>query len=572
MTVDLSAGAAADVWANWHDIPWRAAHQIVRRLQARIVKATKEGKWGRVQALQHLLTHSFSGKAVAVKRVTENQGKNTPGVDGFTANTPSGKWMLLHDLKRRGYKPMPLRRVYIPKSNGKMRPLGIPTIKDRAMQALHLLALDPVSETLADLNSYGFRKERSCADAMAQCFIVLASGNRAPWILEGDIKACFDQISHDWLLAHIPMDKVILKKWLKAGYMDKSVLHPTEDGTPQGGIISPVLANMALDGLEQVLREKWPHTSFRAKKGKNKRVNFVRYADDFIITGISKELLEDEVKPLVVDFMKERGLELSKEKTVITSIADGFDFLGQNVRKYNGTLLLRPSKKNVKTFCANIRRFVKNSPQATAYGLISQLNPKIRGWASFHRHASSKETFARVDHHIHKILRRWAARRHPTKSRSWVDHRYFCTVGSRNWGFIGQSMDSDGKQVRNCLCLAAATSIVRHVKLKGACNPYDPAWEEYLEARIGRKMTLSLGGRRRLSYLWREQRGICPVCDQPITTDTGWHAHHIIHKTHGGSDTLDNQVLLHPNCHSQVHVKGLSVSKPRSLTRALHHA
>src|SRR5712691_3087275 len=204
-------------------------------------------------------------------------------------------------------------------------------MKDRAMQALYLHALDPIAETYADPNSYGFRKERCCADAMAQCHTVLSNGTRPQWILEGDIKSCFDKISHPWLLSHVPMDKTILNKWLKAGYMDKSVLYPTDDGTPQGGIISPVLANMALDGLERTLRKQFPNTGVHGQKGRNKQVNLVRYADDFIITGISEEVLEREVKPLVTEFLRQRGLELSEEKTRITNIEDGFDFLGQQV-------------------------------------------------------------------------------------------------------------------------------------------------------------------------------------------------------------------------------------------------
>jgi RNA-directed DNA polymerase len=213
---------------NWLAINWQSAHHTVRRLQARIVKATQESRWGKVRALQHLLTHSLSGKLLAVKQVTENSGKRTSGVDHVVWNTPAKKEAAVHDLKQRGYQPLPLRRLYIPKSNGKMRPLGIPTMKDRAMQALYLLALDPVAESTADLNSYGFRKERSTADAIAQCFIALGKTQSPQWILEGDIKACFDQISHDWMLAHIPMDRAILRKWLKAGFIDENTLHPKQ--------------------------------------------------------------------------------------------------------------------------------------------------------------------------------------------------------------------------------------------------------------------------------------------------------------------------------------------------------
>ena len=362
MTTAQAVGAVSSEAAEWYAIDWQAVDRNVRRLQARIVKAVKEGRWGKVRALQRLLTHSFSGKVLAVRRVTENQGKKTPGVDRVIWDTPEKKMQAAQKLKPRGYQPQPLRRVYIPKRDGvTMRPLGIPTMQDRAQQALYLLALDPVVETNADRNSYGFRQQRSCADAMAQCFTILSKRN-PQWILEGDIKSCFDRISHDWLLAHVPMDRVILRKWLKSGYMDKHVLHETTDGTPQGGIISPALANCALDGLERLLKERFPPSRrFPSLGGKRPcGVNLVRYADDFLITGRAKELLEGEVKPLVEQFLRTRGLELSPKKTVITHVETGFDFLGQNVRKYpNGKLLIKPSKKNVKTFLDGIRKIIK---------------------------------------------------------------------------------------------------------------------------------------------------------------------------------------------------------------------
>jgi RNA-directed DNA polymerase len=557
------AGAASHGEKEWQAINWQAAHRHVRRLQARIVQATQAGRWNRVKALQHLLTHSYSGKVLAVKRVTENQGRHTPGVDRVLWDTPEKKTRAIHELRPRGYQPCPLRRVYIPKSNGKKRPLGIPTLQDRAMQALQLLALDPVAETHADPNSYGFRKERACADALAQCFAVLHQKGAAQWVLEGDICACFDRISHDWLLAHVPMDQGLLRKWLKAGYMEKHVLFPTEAGTPQGGIASPVLANLALDGLEARLREHFPRTSQRHRRGK---VNLIRYADDFLVTGSSRELLENEVKPLVEQFLRERGLELSPEKTTITHVEDGFDFLGQNVRKYHGgkVLLITPAKKNVQTFLETIRKVVKEHAATPAGELIGLLNPKIRGWANYHRHVVSKATFTRVDHAIFQCLWQWASRRHPRKNRRWIKEKYFRSCGGDRWVFAGERQGKDHVSYPVRLYKAATTPIRRHIKVRGEANPYDPVWEVYFEARLGVKMTQNLRGRRTLLYLWKEQGGRCPRCEQAITEVTGWHSHHLIPRSLGGGDQLDNRVLLHPNCHRQVHHQQLAIAKPRS--------
>jgi len=252
MTELSGSGAASHKTEAWDQIDWKHAERNVRRLQARIVKATQEGRWNKVRALQRLLTHSYSGKALAVKRVTENRGKRTPGVDRETWNTPRQKVAAIHRLRQRGYRPKPLRRVYIPKKQpGKLRPLSIPTMTDRAMQALHLLALAPVAETTADRASYGFRPKRSTADAMQRCFNTLRPAYAAKWVLEGDIRSCFDRISHQWLLDNVPMDRSILRKWLKAGFMDGHTLYPATDGTPQGGILSPLLANIYLNRFDQ---------------------------------------------------------------------------------------------------------------------------------------------------------------------------------------------------------------------------------------------------------------------------------------------------------------------------------
>src|SRR5215467_6433117 len=571
MTTVQAVGAVSSEAAQWYAIDWQAIHRNVRRLQVRIAQATKESRWGKVRALQHLLTHSYSGKVLAVRRVTENDGKKTPGVDQEIWDTPEKKTQAVRALKRRGYQSQPLRRVYIPKSDGKtMRPLGIPTMKDRGMQALHLLALDPIAETTADKNSYGFRQQRSCADAIDQCFKALNSAN-TQWVLEGDIKSCFDRISHDWLLSHVPMDRVILKKWLTAGYMEKHVLHETNDGTPQGGIISPALANCALDGLERLLKEKYPKgRRIKSLKGIRPCVNLIRYADDFVITGKSKELLEGEVKPLVEQFLQERGLELSPTKTVITHVEKGFDFLGQNVCRYpNGKLLIKPSKKNVKTFLAGIRVAIKAGLGMSAADLIDQLNPKIRGWANYHRHVVSKRTFTHVDHSIFHSLWRWARRRHPKKSSTWLKEKYFEHNRGHNWCFFGERCDDEGQSSKIRLYRAKSTPIKRHIKVKGEANPYDSAYETYFEAREGAHMLNTFRGTQTLRFLWVEQRGLCAVCKIKITRITGWRLHHCVPLVKGGSKSAENRVLLHPECHDRVHRQHLSVSKPRLLQRGV---
>jgi len=574
MTMASAIGAVSSEAGEWYAIDWQAIHRNVRRLQVRIAQATKVGRWGKVKSLQRLLTHSHSGKVLAVRRVTENNGKKTPGVDREVWDTPEKKTQAVHALKRRGYQPQPLRRVYIPKSDGNtMRPLGIPTMKDRAMQALHLLALDPVAETTADNNSYGFRQERSCADAIEQCFKTLSKSN-PQWILEGDIKSCFDRISHDWLLAHVPMDRAILQKWLKAGYMEKHVLHETTDGTPQGGIISPALANCALDGLERLLKEKFP-TSKRLPSlgGKFPCVHLIRYADDFIITGRSKELLEGEIKPLVEQFLQKRGLELSPSKTVITHAEKGFDFLGQNVRKYpNGKLLIKPSEKNVKTFLEGIRRTIKAALGMSTADLIDWLNPKIRGWANYHRHVVSKRVFQRVDCSIFTSLWQWARQRHQNKAPRWLKQKYFERHGGKNWTFFGESCDDEGIPHKVRLLLASSTPIKRHVKVKSGANPYDPAYETYFEKREGNHVSETFRGTRTLRFLWYEQAGLCTVCTERITRITGWRLHHCVPRVLGGSTNAENRVLLHPECHDRVHRQHLSVSKPRLPERGVRRA
>jgi len=475
----IDAGAPARTEPQWVQADWTRIGAEVKRLQVRIAKATLEGRWGKVKALQRLLTRSRSGKMLAVKRVTENRGKRTPGIDGKIWSSPVAKWNGMQSLRHRGYRAMPLRRVYIPKRNGKKRPLGIPCMRCRAMQALWKLALEPIAESLADPNSYGFRPERSTADAIEQCFITLGKRRSPEWILEGDIRGCFDNISHPWLLQHIPMDKRILQRWLQAGYIDEGALFDSEAGTPQGGIISPALSNMTLDGLEAAVYSSVGSTALARS---NSQLNVIRYADDFVVTGVSKEVLETKVLPAVKQFMTARGLELSDEKTRITHISEGFNFLGQNVRKYTGKLLIKPAKDSVKSLLAKVREIIKSNAGATQAAVIHKLNPVIRGWAMYHRHVVSKTAFSSVDSQVWQLLWKWATRRHPTKGAQWIRNRYYHADGTRSWEFaVKGPIGSNAHRLR--LFRAMTISITRHVKIRALANPFDPAWIPYFTHR-----------------------------------------------------------------------------------------
>jgi RNA-directed DNA polymerase len=551
---EMLAGAAPDRTPDWHSIEWKKVWRTVRRLQVRIVKAVTEGRWNKVKALVYLLTHSFGGRALAILRVVDNAGAKTPGVDGILWNTPKAKSAAFGTLRRHGYQPQPLRRVYIPKSNGKKRGLGIPTMTDRAMQALYLLGLDPIAESQADGHSYGFRRERRCADALAQTHNLLSHRHGPEWILEGDIKACFDRISHDWLLTHVPMDQTLLRQWLKAGFLEKHTWFATKEGTPQGGTISPVLANWTLDGLQRLLAEHFASTP----KGQGRsKVHLVRYADDFLITGTSKGLLRDQVQPLVTQFLKERGLELSHEKTQITHVEEGFDFLGQNVRRYPcGKVLTKPSSQNVKTFLSKIKETIDNSGSMTAGELIQRLNQQIKGWTMYHRYAASKCTFTYVDHRIFQMVWHWCRRRHPKKNWEWLKTNYFPLDGHRQWIFTGTMYDRKGQGYPIRLMTAAQVKIIRYVKIQSAVNPYDPTWELYLEARLGWQLTQTRKGRSRIEYLWKRQEGRCRVCGQPLRiAEEDCQIHHRDWRTRGGSERADNTELLHANCHRQIHVQ-----------------
>lgn len=538
----------------WQFIRWNKVVYRVKSIQSRIVKAVQAGRWNKVKILQGILSRSYAAKLLAIRRITENSGKRTAGIDGQKWDTPQAKFNSLGQLTLKGYQPKPVRRIIIPKSNGKKRPLGIPTMKDRAMQALHLMTLDPVSESLADANSYGFRPYRSCADAIARCFSMLAKPTASVWILEGDIQGCFDNISHDWLLKNISMNKEILRKWLKAGFVEKRQLFPSEKGTPQGSVISPTLANMVLDGLEMAI-DKAAEVKHWGKNEPKRRINpyrihLIRYADDFVVTCKDKSLLELKIKPAIMEFMAERGLKLSEEKTFITHIDKGFDFLGQNIRKYNGKLLIKPSKKSIKTFLKKVSVAIKERRTAPTIQVLQKLTPMIRGWAMYHRHIVAKQTFQYVDNRIWEMLWNWARRRHAhKKSMGWIKQQYFMRYKGQNWTFFAYNEEG----YLETIFKASNIKIQRHPKIKATVNPYDKKDEQYFEKRMENNMLNKLDGKRMLRHLYERQNGCCMICKQQITLQSGWNAHHLHPKHLGGKWRAENLVLLHPVCHTQVH-------------------
>ena len=539
--------AAADAEKRWTQIDWDKAENYVKKLQMRIVKAYDEGKFNKVKSLQYLLTRSFYAKALAVKRVTQNKGKNTAGIDGELQFTSSAKYNAISKLEKCGYKPQPLKRTYIPKKNGKKRPLSIPTMTDRAMQTLYKFALEPIAEATADINSYGFRPERCPQDAIEQCFTSLNKAKSAKWVLEGDIKGCFDNISHEWILKYIPMDKEILRKWLKCGYIKTKKLFPTYKGTPQGSSISPIICNMVLDGLEKAIKDKY-HKTYRNGKAHFPKVNFIRFADDFIVTGESPEILEKGVKPIIIEFLKERGLELSEEKTLITHIDNGFDFLGVNIRMYNGKLLTKPSKKNYKSVIAKIRNKIKENPTVKQEILIDILNPIIRGWVNYQKYNVSSKAFEKLDFDVYSALWNWCKRRHKNKGRRWIAKRYFHMIGNRSWSFSTPIKGKPKEYIR--LIYAADTDIRRFTKIKSEATPYREKWNDYFEQRKEHKMLNNIKGRKTLNKVWKEQKGYCVHCKQKITVETDFRLE---------KNDKNEIFMVHPHCY-----KSKSNNKPAS--------
>ena len=524
---------------QWENIDWKKAENEVNRLQVRIAKATQEKKWNTVKRFQYLLTHSYYAKALAVRKVTTNKGKNTSGVDKELWTTTASKMRAVLSLTDKNYKAKPLRRVFIEKKGKKAkRPLGIPCMYDRAMQALYALALDPVSEVTADTKSFGFRKNRRCQDACEYIFTALSRNNCAEWVLEGDIKGCFDHISHEWLIENIPMDKSVLKQFLKAGFVFENELFPTDDGTPQGGVISPILANMALDGMQKMLSDKFHinrlgKVDFRFKNAH--KVNLVRYADDFIVTAATKEIAQ-EAKELIRVFLKTRGLELSEEKTTITHINEGFDMLGWTFRKWDGKLIVKPSKKSIQNFVASLSETILKRGKAWKQEvLIEKLNQQIRGWTNYHQSVCASEAFAHIDYVLYELLWRWAKRRHPHKGRWWVSTNYWHRKGNRNWVFSTENKE---------LLRVDHISIVRHTKVRIDANPYFDT-QYFIDRKFEHGMK-RLSGRFKL--VWKNQNGCCYHCGMPMEISDDREVFFKVPKSMGGKDEVRNMAYVHKHC------------------------
>ncbi len=530
--------------ANWHQIDWAKAQSRVRCIQLKIMDACEQDDCKRVKSLQRLLTRSFSAKVLAVRKVTSNKGKSTPGVDGELWNTPERKWHATQELNRGAYRAKPLRRVDIPKSNGKTRPLGIPTMFDRAMQALWVMALEPIAELTADKRSYGFRRYRSAHDAVENLWNIHCKGTE--YVLDADIKGCFDTISHEWLLENIPMDKRVLKQWLQCGVITDGAFQPTTKGVPQGGPISPMMANMALDGLEETVSEAahitqygftkqsvWGHYS---KSG----VHVIRYADDFVITAKQEAYLHEALKG-VKTFLRSRGLELNEEKTSVARIQDGYEFLGFHFRRYkDGKVIIKPTKSSIKSVKARISQTVKAMYGRSQTDLILALRPVVRGWCQYYRTICASKAFDSLDRHLFLRTWRWAKRRHPNKGARWRKQRYWRSNLTRNWIFA-----SDKAVLTPCYTIP----VLRLKNLRIHANIFRD--EAYFLQRKLDFAELQMGHRK--ARLFRKQRALCPMCKAVIQDDEETNVHHLQPKLLAGKDDIGNLALVHTNCHHSHH-------------------
>ncbi|MFJ9887823.1 group II intron reverse transcriptase/maturase [Streptomyces sp. NPDC091287] len=498
---------------DWQSIDWNSVEGDVRRLRQRIFTAARKGDLKKVRNLQKLMLRSRSNALVAVRRVSEiNAGRKTPGVDGYTAMRESSKVMLAEwtQSRLRTWKPMAVKRVYIPKSNGKQRPLGIPVVRDRAMQALVLNALEPEWEARFEPRSYGFRPGRGCHDAIEAIFCVTRGRlSKRRWVLDADLAAAFDRIDHQRLVASLGTfpARALVQAWLKSGVIENGRFAPTEEGTPQGGVISPLLLNIALHGMEEAAGVRYRTDGVHTGKTAPDSPVLIRYADDFVALCHSYDQAQ-RVKVQLADWLTPRGLAFNEEKTRIVHLEEGFDFLGYNVRLYKGSkLLIKPSPAAVARFRNRLRTELRMLRGTNSLEVISKLNPILRGWAAYYRNGVSKRVFSDIDDYLWWAVFRWATRRHPNKSKRWVSDRYFGAFNSANqarWIF-------GDRATGQYLTKLAWTPIVRHVMVSGSASPDDPELAEYWAQRRKKYKPPLSDARVRMM---RRQHGKCPLCGE----------------------------------------------------------
>ncbi len=539
---------------NWNAIDWRKANRTVRNLRQRIFRATQEGNLNRVRSLQKLMLKSYSNRLVSVRRVAQiNAGKDTPGVDKLVIKTPAARGRMVEALAHYSpWKAKPVRRVYIPKANHKLRPLGIPVVVDRCLQAMVKNALEPAWEARFEGTSYGFRPGRSGHDAIEKIFVLARPNKTKKWVLDADIRGAFDNISHDYLLRTIGSvpGKELIKQWLKAGYVEQEVFHATEQGTPQGGVVSPLLANIALHGMEEAIEVTY---DYRGQLIGKRAV--VRYADDFVCFCESREDAE-QVQKILVEWLKERGLTLSEEKTRIVHLTEGFDFLGFNIRHYPAPqtsrtgwkLLIKPSKEAVQDVQRKLKDQWDKAQGTNVQAVLAKLNPMIRGWANYFRTAVAKEIFSKRDSWMFYKADRYTRRMHPKKSKDWRHRTY--------WGrFQLDRLDPwvfGDKQTGGHLLKFSWFPIERHVLVRGTASPDDRRLKDYWMKRQAAKARDLTFSKQRLA---KRQKGRCPECGESLFNDEERQVHHLLARSRGGKDSYSNLVLVHLFCHQQIHAK-----------------